>query len=140
MTRRPENSGQEVCQSCGQDIAWDTDVIAVRYGKIRWTINHTAVSKERVDYFHDNGKCEVGIRTKPPSCDCDHGTLYFDKASGPEQALVDLCTSLACGCKNDKGERKAQAQMRGLKEDVEAGLVSADEDRAEMLAARGGET
>lgn len=50
---------EEVCQCCGEPIAWGSPVIAVRYGTIWATVNHTSVSKDRVDYFHQG--CDVAI-------------------------------------------------------------------------------
>ena len=49
----------EICQGCGKEIDWGSKIVAVRYGRIYSTVNHTGMSKERVDYFHD--ACEVGI-------------------------------------------------------------------------------
>ena len=53
----------EVCQTCGKPIEWGSDVVAVRYGKIYRTVNHTGVSKNSVDYFHSG--CSVAIGSKP---------------------------------------------------------------------------
>ena len=58
MTYR--NDRMEICQSCGEPIEWDEQVIAVRYGRIHETAHpHTRVTKDREDFFH--ARCHGGV-------------------------------------------------------------------------------
>lgn len=53
-----------VCQSCGKELDYKTNVIRVSYGTLYWTAHpHANVHRTKQDdYFHAD--CDVAIRTE----------------------------------------------------------------------------